>query len=226
MKPCVPYFYPPQAQRRWRILRDFVSASIMPRMEIIKPMKLAFHFSLLELLNRIRCRNWRASHLRRQDSGAYCLFKTCHPNLFTLHTPQNGVCGMKGWQYSSVWKKVVSFGLQPSQVGSVAVPLTRTATLDTLLHLQTFSLCVFLFKKYSFIYLAALGLSYGMRETHCGSQAQQLWSVGYLVAAHGFSSPVACGILVPRPMIGVTLSALQGGFLATRPPGKSPNLLS
>ena len=85
-----------------------------------------------------------------------------------------------------MWKKVVSFGLQPSQVGSVAVPLTRTATLDTLLHLQTFSLCVFLFKKYSFIYLAALGLSYGMRETHCGSQAQQLWSVGYLVAAHGF----------------------------------------
>ena len=27
------------------------------RMEIIKPMKLALHFSLLELLNRIRCRN-------------------------------------------------------------------------------------------------------------------------------------------------------------------------
>ena len=104
------------------------------------------------------------------------------------------------------------------------MPLTRTATLDTLHHLQTFSLS--LFKKYSFIYLAALGLSYGIWETHCGSQAQQLWGVGSLVSVRGFSSPVACGILVPRPTIELTSPVLQGRFLTTRPPGKSPNLLS
>ena len=225
MKPCVPYFFSLHPQKRWRILRDFVSASIMPRLEVIKPMKLAFHFSLLEPLNRSRCRNWRASPLRRQDSGAYYLFKTCHPKLlFTPHTPQSGVCGMKGWQCRSARKKVARFGLQPSQVGSVAVPLTRTATLDTLHHLQTFSLS--LFKKYSFVYLAALGLSYGIWETHCGSQAQQLWGVGSLVSVRGFSSPVACGILVPRPTIELTSPVLQGRFLTTRPPGKSPNLLS
>ena len=55
------------------------------------------------------------------------------------------------------------------------MPLTKTVTLDTLLHLQT-SLSFF-FKKYVFIYLAALDLSYGMWDTHCGSQAHQLWGV-------------------------------------------------
>ena len=46
------------------------------------------------------------------------------------------------------------------------MPLTKTVTLDALLHLQT-SLSLFLFKKYVFIYLASLGLSYGMRDTPC-----------------------------------------------------------
>ena len=64
------------------------------------------------------------------------------------------------------------------------MPLTKTVTLDTLLHLQT-SLSLFLFKKYVFIYLASLGLSYGMWDTPCGSQAHQLWGVGSLVAAEG-----------------------------------------
>ena len=58
------------------------------------------------------------------------------------------------------------------------MPLSRTATLDTLLHLQTFSLS--LFKKYLFIYLAALGLSYGMWFTGstvvgCGLSSFSVW---------------------------------------------------
>ena len=45
-----------------------------------------------------------------------------------------------------------------------------------------------------------------------------------LVVARGLrlSCPVACGILVPRPGIEPMSSALEGGFLTTGPPGKSP----
>ena len=43
-----------------------------------------------------------------------------------------------------------------------------------------------------------------------------------LVVAHGLSSSSACGILVPRPGIEPMSSALQGGFLTTGPPEKSP----
>ena len=35
----------------------------------------------------------------------------------------------------------------------------------------------------------------------CGARAQQLQHTGSVVAAHGLSCPVACGILVPRPEI-------------------------
>ncbi|XP_043330359.1 phosphoinositide 3-kinase regulatory subunit 6 isoform X3 [Cervus canadensis] len=43
-----------------------------------------------------------------------------------------------------------------------------------------------------------------------------------LVVAHGLSSSSACGILVPQPGIEPMSSALQGGFLTTGPPEKSP----
>ena len=47
---------------------------------------------------------------------------------------------------------------------------------------------------------------------------------GFLVVARGlFSSYLAaCRILVPRPGIEPTSPALEGGFLTTGPPGKSP----
>ena len=37
--------------------------------------------------------------------------------------------------------------------------------------------------------------------------------------AHGLGCPVACGILIPGP--GIKPESLAGGFLSTRPPGKS-----
>ena len=40
--------------------------------------------------------------------------------------------------------------------------------------------------------------------------------------ASELSCPAACGILVPRPGIEPTSPALQGEFLATGPPGRSP----
>ena len=47
-----------------------------------------------------------------------------------------------------------------------------------------------------------------------------------LVAEHGLSScgtqAMACGILVPQPGIKPMSPALQGRFLTTGPPGKSP----
>ena len=42
--------------------------------------------------------------------------------------------------------------------------------------------------------------------------------------AHGLSCSTECGILVPRPGIEPTSLALQGRFLTTDPPGKSPKL--
>ena len=45
---------------------------------------------------------------------------------------------------------------------------------------------------------------------------------GSVVAAYGLSCPEACGILVPRPGIEPVSPALEGGFLTTGPPGKSP----
>ena len=53
----------------------------------------------------------------------------------------------------------------------------------------------------------------------CGVRA--LERVGSVVVACGLSCPVACGILVPRPGIEPTSSALGGGFLTTGPTGKS-----
>ena len=54
----------------------------------------------------------------------------------------------------------------------------------------------------------------------CGAQA--LEQVGSAAVVHGLSSSMACGILVPwwgnKPMS----PALQGKFLTTGPPGKSP----
>ena len=89
------------------------------------------------------------------------------------------------------------------------------------------------------IYLAVLGLSCGMQAslqlrhagslvvTHrlssCGTRAAE--HAGSVVAVHGLSCPTACGILVPRPGIEPASPALEGGFLTTGPPGKSPLLL-
>ena len=54
----------------------------------------------------------------------------------------------------------------------------------------------------------------------CGMWA--LEHVGSVVAAHRLSCPTACGILVPPPGIEPASPALEGGFLTTGPPGKSP----
>ena len=48
-----------------------------------------------------------------------------------------------------------------------------------------------------------------------------LWTpehLGSVVAAHELSGPLACRILVPRPGIKPTSSALEGRFLTTGPP--------
>ena len=66
-----------------------------------------------------------------------------------------------------------------------------------------------------YLLLAALGLSYSMRDP-----SLQCVSVS-LVGAHRLSRPVACGIPVRQPGIEPTSSVLEDGFLTTGPPGKS-----
>ena len=58
------------------------------------------------------------------------------------------------------------------------------------------------------------------RLSSCDAWA--LKHVGSVVAVHGLSCPAACGILVPRPGIKPPSPALEGRFLTTGPPGKSP----
>ena len=57
----------------------------------------------------------------------------------------------------------------------------------------------------------------------CGTRALQLRHASSVVVVHGLSCPTACGILVPQPGIEPGSPALEGGFLTTGPPGKSPN---
>ena len=51
------------------------------------------------------------------------------------------------------------------------------------------------------------------------------WGAQYLQPGLSSCGPKACGILVPQPGIKPTSSALEGGFLTTGPPGKSPGLI-
>ena len=55
-----------------------------------------------------------------------------------------------------------------------------------------------------------------LRLSSYGMWAQQLQQVGSLVVVHGFSCPMACGILVPRLGIEPASPVLQGRFLTTR----------
>ena len=73
-----------------------------------------------------------------------------------------------------------------------------------------------------YLLMAALGLSCSSQGLHCSIWDPLLWHKGFsLVVALGLSCPVACGILVPQPGIEPESPALEGGFLTTRPPGKS-----
>jgi len=85
------------------------------------------------------------------------------------------------------------------------------------------------------IYLAVSSLVCGTQDPHCVTWDLSLRCTDSLVVehglqsaqaslagAHGLSYSGACGILVPRPGIKPVSPALQGGFLTTGPPGKSP----
>jgi len=58
-----------------------------------------------------------------------------------------------------------------------------------------------------------------------GCTVSSLQCLDCLVAAHGLSCPVSCGILVPRPGIKPLSLALKGGLPTTRPPQKSQERL-
>ena len=71
--------------------------------------------------------------------------------------------------------------------------------------------------------MAALCLSCGMWDFLLQRTGSSCWHAGFsLVAAHRLSCPTACRILVPCPGIEPMSPALEGRFLTTGPPGKSP----
>ena len=51
------------------------------------------------------------------------------------------------------------------------------------------------------------------------------WLRDPVVAAHGLSCPVACGVLVPQPRIQPGSPDLEGGFQTAGPPAKSPEFI-
>ena len=55
----------------------------------------------------------------------------------------------------------------------------------------------------------------------CGLSSCGSWAYQLPCGMRDLSSPVACGILVPRPGIEPASPALQDGFFTTGPPGKS-----
>ena len=67
---------------------------------------------------------------------------------------------------------------------------------------------------------AAFLQSWHLGFSCCGAQALECRDS--VVAAHRLDCPLACGILVPQPGIKPVSPALEGGFLTTGPPGKSP----
>ena len=60
-----------------------------------------------------------------------------------------------------------------------------------------------------------------MERGLCGVAGASLVARGSVFVACSLSCPAACGILVPRPGLGPASPALEGGYLATGPPGKS-----
>ena len=72
------------------------------------------------------------------------------------------------------------------------------------------------------IYLAMLRLSFCTQDFHCIMRDLLLLWTDSQVVALGLSCSAARGILVPCRGCEPASSALQGRFLATGPPGKSP----
>ena len=73
------------------------------------------------------------------------------------------------------------------------------------------------------MYLLGYSRSYLQQaDFHCVTWDLLLWYADFVVVAHGLSCSEVCRIVVPWPGIEPTSPALQGGFLTTEPPGKSP----
>ena len=72
------------------------------------------------------------------------------------------------------------------------------------------------------IFVAALRLFITERGLLSSCGAWALECAGSVVAARGLSCSAACGILLLRPGIEPVSPALEGRFLTTGPPGKSP----
>ena len=100
--------------------------------------------------------------------------------------------------------------------------LWLTSFLSMLFFLNTYFLFIYLFIWLCWVLVAACGIFslQRMSFSSCGAWVPEC--VGSVVVACGLSCPVACGILVPWPGMEPAFPALEGRFLTTGPPGKSP----
>ena len=81
--------------------------------------------------------------------------------------------------------------------------------------LYLFFIFIYLFFIFIYLFMAVLGLS-------CGTQDPFIVTCRFFVVERRLSGPRASGILVPWPGIEPMFPALEGRFLTTGPPGKSP----
>ena len=96
-------------------------------------------------------------------------------------------------------------------------PLIRTEIfIANLIRNHCMVLCLFN------IYLTMLSLSFCTQDFHCIMRDLLLLWTDSQVVALGLSCSATHGILVPRQVCEPASSALQGRFLTTGPPGKSP----
>ena len=93
---------------------------------------------------------------------------------------------------------------------------------SSLRHTRSFIAARALLWRIGFSLVVALRLQGTWAPEHMGPlvfsrRALLLRCTSSVVAAHGLSCPVACGILVPRPGIEPVSPALEGGFFTTGP---------
>ena len=139
--------------------------------------------------------------------GVYVSFQSM---VFSRYMPRSGIARSYGSSIYRVFKNILFiylFGCVGSQllhVGSFIAACRLFLAACRLLQLRRVSSPV---------------VAHGLQSTW----AQQLQRMGSLVAARRVSCPTACGILVPQLGIEHTSPALEGRFLTTGPPGKSPS---
>ena len=168
--------------------------------------------------------------LNRKGCRAPCHALTCHSRILFIHTSLCIFCPFS----DQIFKPFLLLSFESSLYILSTSPLLNMWFADIffqslqfvffLLHMAFFPGVGQVGELYLFSYFAASGLSCGIWAFPYFSttiHGQQLWHMGL-----GVKCPATCGLLVPSPWIKPMSPVLEGRFLTTGPPGKSPRGLS